>query len=292
MATDAQRLQTIAHNIEILYQQMRRAAAAIAGLLQLGRATCKEVRAYNLWALACYNTQRGMLATLRANGEPNIPELPPYPTMFTWKGFSGENAWNIDCDSAENNLSGVLRDAMSDKKPQYLSTEQIAIVTQDQHVFDPEASPSFKQLLERQVDAAKAENNLGAATIFIVIAAITIGVSVAVAAIMKYLETSAVQEANSEQVALQAKAYADYTGAKLDCLKTCTGQGQSTEQCVDTCRGLVKEPEINLPGAEKPWGWLQWTGFTVVAGVGATVAYRIWQRKAAGKPVFEFPELP
>jgi hypothetical protein len=302
MATDADRLKTITDNIERLYQELRRAAGAIAGLLQVGQATCDEVRAYNLWALATYNTQRGMLATLRANGETGVPELPPSPTLFAWKGVSGEAAWQIDCGTqGVNGLAGpprdmhrALRDAMKPAKAvRRLSTNEIEIVTSDQFALDPERAPSFAALLEVQAARAKGVEGLGAFPIvIIVIAAITIGVSVAVAAIMKYLETSSVQESNSKQVALQAAAFANYATARLECLKTCTGQGGRTEACVETCAKLVDKPKILLPGQGKPWGWLQWTGFTVVAGVGGLVAWRIVQRRAQGRPIFELPSPP
>lgn len=293
MAADADRLKIIADNIERLYQAMRRAAGNIAGLLQVGQATCEEVRAYNLWALATYNTQRGMLATLRANGETGVPELPAAPTLFTWKGVSGDAAWQINCGAQGLSGLGSLKAAMKPPQAQArrLSTNEIQIVTQDPHVFDPERAPSFSTLL--QVQSARTQagmNGLGVfPVILIVIAGIAIAVSVAVAAIMKYLETSEVQESNSKQVALQADAFANYTAARLECLKTCTGKGGKTEDCVDTCAKLIQKPQITLPGQGRPWGWLQWTGFTVVAGLGAMLAVKIVQRRMQGRSVFELP---
>lgn len=294
MATDPERLKTITDNIETLYQAMRRAAGNIAGLLQVGLATCEEVRAYNLWALATYNTQAGMLATLRANGEAGIPELPPSPTLFAWQGASGDQAWQIDCDN--QGLSGLaaLRGAMQPKKsPRYLSTNELRIVTQDQFALQPENAPSFSTLLEVQAARARGVEGLGAFPIvLIVIAAIVCAVSVAVIAVMKYLETSAIQESNSKQVALQADAFANYTAARLECLKTCTGQGGKTDACVATCNKIVDKPNFKLPGQLGKWGWLQWTGFTVVVGVGALITLRVVQRKLTGQPVFDLPDYP
>lgn len=292
---DAARLKTITDNIERTYQQMRRSAAAISGLLQIGQATCEEVRAYNLWALAIYNTQRGMLATLRANGEQGVPELPPAPTLFAWKGVTGEAAWQIDCGTKGVAGLGALRAAMQpSSRARRLSTNEVQIVTQDQHAFDPERAPSFATLL--QVQAQRAQQGVAglgvAPLVLIAIAGIALAVSVAIAAIMKYLETSAVQESNSKQVALQAEAFANYTNARLECLKTCTSKGGDTEGCVATCNKLVDKPAITLPGQGKPWGWLQWTGFTVVAGFGALVAGKIVQRKLTGRPIFELPAAP
>lgn len=300
MADQAQRLKTITDNIEATYQALRRSAGAIAGLLQAGRATCDEVRAYNLWALAIYNTQRGMLATLRANGEKGVPELPPAPTLFTWKGVAGADAWKVSCAGQPSSLSGALGRAMRgpDESTQFLSTNEIEISTQDPYLMNPESAPSFKTLYQVQEARAKQEQaalegSLGAAWVIVVaIAGIAIAVSVAIAAIMQYLETSEVQEANTKQVKLQAEAFANYTAARLSCYASCTQSGKTTEQCVEICKGLVDKPNIKLPGQDKSWGMLQWIGFTVVAGVGALAAVRVYQRRKAGKPIFELPEPP
>lgn len=295
MASEPERLKSITDNIEQLYQAMRRAAGNIAGLLQMGKATCDEVRAYNLWALSTYNTQRGMLTAARAAGETGVPEFPPSPTLFTWRGVSGEQAWQIDCGDGGLSGLGALRAAMNPgKAPKYLSTSELQIVTQDQFVYEPEKAPSFSALLEVQAARARGvESNLGAfPVVLVVIAAIVVAVSVAVTAIMKFLETSSIQESNSKQVALQADAFANYTAARLECLKTCTGQGGKTEDCVATCNKIVEKPDFKLPGQFGKWGWLQWTGFTVVVGAGALIAVRLVQRKMAGRPLFELPEFP
>lgn len=296
MADQAQRLKTISDNLEASYQSMRRAAGSIAGLLQVGRATCDEVRAYNLWAQALYNTQRGMLETLRANGETNVPALPPTPTMFAWKGVTGADAWKVDCAGQASSLSGLMGLALRGPSAQtaFLSTNEMSIQTSDPSFFTPESSPSFQTLLAVQHARATGQvNGLGALpVILIAIAGIAIAVSVAIAAIMKYLETNEIQEANTKQVALQADAFANYTAARLSCYSDCTRSGKSTEQCVQICKDLVDKPNIKLPGQLGTWGWLQWTGFTVVVGVGALIAYKVYQRKQQGRPIFELPSLP
>jgi len=296
MADQATRLNTIANNLEASYQSMQRAAGNIAGLLQVGRATCDEVRAYNLWALALYNTQRGMLETLRANGESNVPALPPSPTLFTWRGVTGADAWKVDCGGQESSLSGLMSRALRGPSAQtaFLSTNELQISTQDATLYNPESSPSFQTLLAVQHARASGQANGLAAlpVILITIAGIAIAVSIAIAAIMRYLETSEIQEANTKQVALQADAFANYTAARLACYSDCTRSGKSTEQCVEICKDLVDKPNIKLPGQLGTWGWLQWTGFTVVVGVGALIAYKVYQRKRAGRPIFELPSLP
>jgi hypothetical protein len=292
MADDATRLKIIADNIERLYQSMRRAAAHIAGLLQVGQATCDEVRAYNLWALATYNTQRGMLATLRANGEQNVPELPAAPTLFAWKGVSGDRAFQIDCDAQGLSGLGALRAAMAPGPKRKLSTNEIEIVTQDPHAFDPERSPTFAALVAVQQERAKSAGLGALPLVLIAIAGIVLGVSVALVAIMRFLEVSKIRETDSKIVADQAAAFANYTAAKLECFKTCTGQGEKTDACVAKCNKLVQKPDIRLPGQGKPWGWLQWTGFVTVTGFGSLIAYKIVQRKMQGRPIFQLPAPP
>lgn len=296
MADQAKQLKAIADNLESTWQSLRKAASHIAGLLQLGRATCDEVRAYNLWAVAIYNTQRGMLTTLRANGQTDVPQLPPAPTLFTWKGVSGSDAWKIDCSGEASSLAGAMTKALRgpDDSTQYLSTHEVNVVTQDQFLMQPDQAPSFAQLVALQQQRAQegvAGTGLGVTwAVVILIAGITVGVGVALAAIMHYLETTEVKEQETKQIAHQADAFANYTSARLSCYSSCTASGKSTEECVQTCAKLVDKPKFTLPGQGKPWGMLQWIGFTVVAGAGTLVAFKIWQRKREGRPVFQLPE--
>lgn len=293
MADDATRLKLIADNLEATYQSMRRAASSIAGLLQIGKATCDEVRAYNLWALSIYNTQRGMLATLRAGGEQGVPELPTAPTLFAWKGQAGADAWKVSCSAQPSSLSGIMKRALSgpDANSVFLSTNDIEIVTQDQFAYNPEEAPSFKTLAAVQAGREPQQMaGLGLVGILIAIAGIAIAVSVAIAAIMHYLEVSEVQEANTEQVRLQSQAFATYTAARLECYRSCTASGVSGEECIARCSKLVTAPKITLPGQDTKWGVLQWIGFTVVAGAGATLAWHAYQRNKRGESLFKLPD--
>lgn len=287
---DADRLKTITNNIEGTWRALRRAAANIAGLLQAGRATCDEVRAYNLWAVATYNTQRGLLATLRANGETGIPELPPAPTLFAWKGVQGADAWKINCTAATSSLKGAMQAALRGPAAdtQYLSTHEVAIVTQDQFLTQPDDAPSFATLA-----AQTQRGQLGVAwAIVIIIAAIAVTVTVSLVAIMKYLEASDLQESNTKQTQAQADAFAAYTAARLSCFASCTAEGKSAADCAPICAKLVDKPTFFKPGADPTkWGTFQWIGFTVVAGVGTMIAFNLWQRKREGRQLIELPSL-
>jgi hypothetical protein len=299
MATsEEQRLKNIADALQQTYESLRKSAAQISGLLQLGRATCAEVKTYNVFALMIWNAQRGMLSTLKAAGQ-NVPSEPPMPTLFTWKGIQGSEAWKINCDGQNQPLSGLMGTALRgpDENTQYLSTNDIDISTTDQWVYNPESAPSFKMLMELQAHRENEKQQqiagLGiGAGVLIVIAVISIVVvGAVVSAILKYLETNAIQEANVKQVKLQADAFANYTASRLACYQTCVQQGGTNEVCLDRCAKLIDKPNIKTSWeANGTWGLLQWTGFTVLAGFGAIVAWKLWQRHRDGKPLLSLPE--
>jgi hypothetical protein len=291
---DADRIKVITDQLEATYQNLRSAAANISGLLSVNRATCDEVKAYNLWALATYNAQRGILATLRAQGEANVPELPQYPTLFAWQGQEGEDAINIDCSGQESSLSGALSAAMRapTDKTVFLGLDKVKVVTTDQFAYNPESSPSFSALLQTQ----NARMGLGSPiVVLIVVAAIVVGVSIAISALMKYLDENALQEETTRRTQIQSDAFKVYTAARLQCYQTCTASGKSIDECVQTCQGLVDKPDIKIPCigpqcADQKWGILQWVGFTVVVGLGGIVAFRLWERKRMYGSIL--PRLP
>jgi hypothetical protein len=292
---DAALAKSITDNIEAMYQALRSAASNIAGLLSVGVATCDEVRAYNLWALACYNTQRGMLASARAAGQNDLPELPQTPTLFTWRGVDGAAALNIDCAGEEQSLSGVMGRALKGPTPKsvYLSTKDIAINTTDAFALQPQNSPTFATLANVQLARSQQVQGLGTpVTLILIIAGVAFAaISVAIVAIMSYLKSSDIQKSQTDQVKLQAEAFANYTSARLTCLSQCTAQGGANDACVDQCKKIVDKPNIKLPDNpfSSEWGILQWTGFTVLAGGVAWVAYRAYERRKAGRPIFELP---
>lgn len=273
-AEQAARLKVISDALEATYQSLRQSAASISGLLQVGQATCEEVTAYNLWAQAIYNTQRGMVASLRAGGETDVTEPQP-PTLFT----------GASCPNPAQDLSGALGRAMRGPTAttRYLSSKDVQIQTSDQYVYDPAASPTYKTLVAVQQQRAQTQGLGFAPLLLIVIAGIAVAVTVAIVAIMHYLEVNEVQEANTAKTQMQAAAYQNYLAARLQCLATC-----KTDDCISSCNKIAK-PAFDLPGAGK-WGTLQWIGFTVVAVGGVFIAVRLYKRHQAGKPMFELPD--
>lgn len=291
MATDAQavRLQNITNDIEAMSKALKRAAVNIASLLQAGRATCDEVKAYNLWALATYDTQRGMLVQLRATGQAGVPALPATPMTFVWNNVQPAQAHTISCAGQPSSLKGAMTAALRgpDENTTYLGTDQVQIVMPGTAPLETYGAPTLAEL-----QAQAAQGQLGAIGIPIIIAAILFTVAAAaVVAIMKYLETSEIQEANTKQTALQAEAFANYTAARLSCFSQCTSTGKTTEECTSICAKLIDKPEIKLPGEFGKWGALQWIGMTVVIGVGALVVRKVYLRRKAGLPIFRLPDV-
>ncbi len=286
MTDEATRVKTIAAALEGTYQSLRVAAGNIAGLLNVGRATCDEVRAYNLWALATYNAQRGMLATLREAGNPNVPTLPTYPQLFGWRGASGASAVNIDCAGQTSSLNGpkrAMRRALRGPtaSSSYLSSDQIDIVDTSSWAADADQGPSWAAMQASQA-------GLGALPIivWIVIAAGTVGVTyVALNALSDYLKENAIQEETTERTRVQARAFETYTAARLSCYANCTSGGKSAAECVDTCARLVEKPNIIIDSARgfQAWGLFQWVGAIVVIGTGAIVAHKVYKKRQAGE---------
>lgn len=298
--SDADDVKTITDALEATYQNLRVAAANISGLLGLGTATCDEVKAYNLWALATYNAQRGMLQTLTANGEQNIPDAPAYPTLFAWNDQQGEDAVYIDCTGQASSLSGAMKRALKgpDATSVLVGLDKIRIVTQDQYVYNPEKSPSFAQILESQKQAGL---GIGALLVFIIVAGVSLTVAYAVSALLDYLKASKLDQEVTKQTQAQAAAFANYTGARLQCYQACVNQGTSAQDCVATCTKIVDKPDIKIPclgpNCDTSWGALQWIGFTVVVGSIGMIAYKIYEHKKTGAPLFSkldfnLPELP
>ena len=297
--TDPQLIKAITSNLESTYNNLRRSASSISGLLAVGRATCDELKVYNLWALATYNAQRGMLATLRNAGE-NVPTLPTYPTLFAWRGQAGTNAINFDCSGQESSLSGLaenragrrvraraMKRALSgpDAQTVYVSSDQVEAVTVDQADYDTASGPSFADLAN--------QGQLGIAPIVIlIIAGLSVAVYFAIDAIAAYLTESDIQRETTERTAIQSQAFATYTQARLSCYADCTGRGGTTEACVDTCARLVDKPDIKIDSARgiASWGFFQWIGFTVVAAAGGVAAWKLWEKKKRDGRIL--PELP
>lgn len=287
MATDVvNQVDAIAKALDATDKLMQSAARSISGLLNAGRATCDEVKAYNLWALGTYNAQRGMLATMRAAGQPNVPTLPPAVQVFGWRGHSGNDAINVDCESegkplSDANARKVMRRALRGPtaKTKFLSADQIQIMSTDQWDANPALSPSLSTLQTQTGDLGLAP------VIWIVIGLTTIGVVyAALTALSKYFIANSIQVEATERTRLKAQAFATYAAARLGCYTPCLSSGRTADECTDTCSRLITKPDLSVDfGYDPAWGMFQWIGAIVVIGTGAIVAHKIYKKKQAGE---------
>jgi hypothetical protein len=286
---DADRVAQITNDLEASYQSLQQSAQNISGLLSLGVATCDEVKAYNLWALATYNAQQGMLSELKAAGQDGVPDAPPYPTLFAWNDVTGEDALNIDCTGQATSLSGAMARALTgpDANTVYLGLDRIKIITTNQYDYNPSASPGFNQLLAQQQQAGLGIEPI---TLTILIAGIAIGLYYAVISpLMAYLTKSKLEEELTGEVKQQAQAFASYTSARVQCYNACITSGKSSADCTATCQKLVDKPNIKVPclpgqpDCDQKWGLLQWTGFTVITGIALMVGWKLYERHREGK---------
>lgn len=279
---DAAQVKKVTDNIEAAYQALRRAASALGALVTAGRATCDEVKAYNLWALATYNAQRGMLTTLRAAGEQNVPALPTSPTLFVWKGVAGADAWKIDCSTPVNGLSDAMSRALAGPQPNsiFLNANNIEIYTSDPEIFNPRAAPSIAAL------TPQSNGQLGFVWV-IVIAAIAITVYVGIPALTAYLTENSIQEETTERMKTSATAYANYLTSRAACLADCLNRGGTQAACTTSCEKLIPRPDLTVDSARGPLGLGFWgtVGLAVVAVGGGAVAFKLYQRRRGGAAV-------
>jgi hypothetical protein len=289
-------IKRISDSIEACYQKLRAVAKNMSGLLQYGRATCDEVKAYNLYALSVYNTQRGMLAALRAAGQTDVPALPTFPTLFTWKGVSGADAWKLDCKASGMSglglyerppiigshgslaLSGVLRAAIeSTSRPdaQYLNTSQISIVTQDQDLFTPGSQiPSLAEL--------SAEGGLGNPVILVIAGLVVLALAAGFYALALYMKENTIQEETTKRSEIQLTAFQDYTNKRLACINSCASvQSNSYQGCVDACTKAIPVPNIKTEtGREQPSsiGFFGMVGLAASAGVAGIILWAMFKK--------------
>jgi hypothetical protein len=287
MATDPARIKKITDALEASYKALKGASTNISGLLSMGRATCDEVAAYNLGALAIYDAQRGMLATLRAAGSPNVPELPQYPTLFPWRGVEGADALNINCSGQAQSLAGVMKRALRgpNDKTIYLGLDQVEIAATGQGALDPGASPSW----EAYATAMEAQKQAGlglAPVVVLIIAGFALGVAyVALEHLSAYMTEKKIQEEMTEDTRIQAEAFRVYTAARLACYEKNLAAGNTPEQATELCVKLVTKPDIKIGArrAVSEWGMLEWIGAVVVIGGIAVVGFKIYEKKKRGE---------
>jgi len=290
-AQRAARIKSLTDAIEAAYKSTRVAQTKISGLLQFGKATCDEVRTYNLFALGIYDMQKSMLATLRAIGQTGLPNLPTQPTLFAWKGMSGFDALNFPCGAKASTLSGLLGQVLQGPGPdaQFISSSDVEISTQGINLYNPDAAPklqAFVQSLEAEQamrQAQQGQAGLGAFFIPILIAAVVISVSaVGINALAKYFTTAKVEEEDTKRYQQYAATYTAFLASRLKCIEDCVAKGNSQAGCTASCERSLpvpKNPAEVIKDRRPQWSTLELVGLGTAVLVGGVVVYKLWQRK-------------
>lgn len=270
-------LQRITGNVENGYQAMVRSKTALSVLIAAGKATCQEVRAYNLYTTAIYNFQKATLATMRGAGQSDVPEKPPAPVYVMWKGVTGDKALNIDCAQAQ--MAGAIQAPTSDF---YVNASMVEFrVGSDTADAVPIATISQLVAAAKQNTAAEAQAQpgLGAVPLVtIVIVGIIVALAAAVAVALTYLYSDLkAREEETKQIAIQATQYEKTLAARATCFDSCISHSNSPDDCTKACAKTLPEFDPSYR-PQTSWGLFATIGVVAVAAIGGVIAYRYWKR--------------
>lgn len=244
-----------------------RTAKALSVLVSVGRATCADVKKYNLLATATFNFQMGALQQLRAAGMQDIPQSPPPPLLFTWKGIPGTQADKVDC-SKDSQLSG-LGDF-------YVSPSDIQMTYP---VIDPKmmSSVAVSEEIQKLIDQEKSEEQLGAAPLVIIIAGVLISLTVvAVTVLVNWLSNVEERKRIIQTLEVQAKQHADTLQTRAACFQACMDKGQDASDCTQACAKTLPSFDPKFPpSVSKGLGILGTIGaISLVGGIGLYIYKR------------------
>lgn len=238
MAVNLTSVQEIFTSCEKARLENERTAKALSVLVSTGRTTCAEVKKYNLLATATFNFQMGALQQLRAAGMQDIPQSPPPPLLFTWKGIPGTQADKVNC-SKDNQLSG-LGDF-------YVSPSDIQMTYP---VIDPKAMSSIEvsKEIQKLIDQEKAQEQLGVAPLVIIIAGVLISLTVvAVTVLTNWLSNVEERKRIIQTLEVQAKRHADTLQTRAACFQACMDKGQDASDCTQACAKTLPSFDPKFP---------------------------------------------
>lgn len=265
-AQQAQQLQAIAAQVEVSWREISKSRTALSYLIQAGRATCTDIKTYNLIAKASHYYQRSMADTIRAAGG-QAPEVHP-PVYIAYRGKSGDDAVNWDCSSGA--LAGCVPDGGGD----YFVNASVAEWRSGMLPSDVQA---IQQTIGR-VSFADKPGDLGnpvAAIIAIVIVGIVVSVVGYIALkIVEVLGDLPQKVEYTKQMAITSERHRATMEARAKCLADCQAQGKDAIACSKACAKVF--PDYKAPGSSGGFGILGWVlGVTLVGGL-AYLGWRAW----------------
>lgn len=270
----AAQVQQICDLIESSRLRLKNIAKNLEVLVKAGRATCEELRAYNLWALAVYQTNKGQLQVARNAGATNLPILPPSPALFVYRGIGGQNAASFPCDNNPKTLSGALADALTaPEKGFFINPNAVEIIPAGAEIGPLPEGPSLRQI-EQQLGVPLPWGAI------IIVGLIVAGA--ATVAVFSYLETQSISERTAKVSDDNLKTFETAADLRAKCLQMCIDAGGSPESCIGKCSNVIPVPRAPGEAASSSGlGFWMWMGIGVAGIIGARYAYRRWQDKRA-----------
>lgn len=264
----AANVQGMMANVEAAYRQLNRAKTALSALMNAGRATCNDVKTYNLQAKAVYAYQASVASIIRANGAA-APPIPP-PVYVAYKGVPGEQAINIDCSTQINgaapSVNGVFVDPAKVEWREGATPSDTAVIQQ----------------LTTAAQAAVVQGNqtLGAAPLLAAIPIIIVGIVVVVAGyivlkIVEALKDVPAKRETTRQIAIQAEQHSANLEKREKCYADCASRGGDPVACAKACDRLIPDFKPTLPGGG--WGVIGTIIGIGIVGIVAYAGYQAWQ---------------
>lgn len=261
-------IQGMMANVETAYRQVNRAKTALSALMNAGRATCNDVKTYNLQVKAVYAYQASVASIIRANGGA-VPPIPP-PVYVAYKGIAGDQAINIDCSSAQmRGPDGV----------------PAVFVRPDQVEWREGATSSDTAVIQQLTAAAQAavvqgNQTLGAAPLLAAIPIIIVGIVVVVAGyivlkIVEALKDVPAKRETTRQIAIQAEQHSANLEKREKCYADCASRGGDPIACAKSCDRLIPSFSPTLPGGG--WGVIGTIIGIGIIGLVGYAGYQAWQ---------------
>lgn len=267
----AQGIQQIAAQVEAAHREIVKSRTALSILINAGRATCTDVKTYNLLAKSTYFYQKAMADTVRgAGGQP--PDVQP-PLYVGWKGVSGDQFANIDCSTAQLAGNG-FPDGLGDY---YLNPNKVE--------WRSGEAPSDRQMLTQAFagvtlgpdpNAGNLGNPLLAAAIPIILWGVVIAITgYVVLKIVEVLKDVPGKVEHTRQTAIAAERHRATLEARAKCLTDCAAQGKDPTACAKACAKVL--PDFSPP---KPYGGgmgiFGWVLGAALVGLAAWVGWRLF----------------
>jgi len=260
-------IQGMMANVEVAHRQVTKAKTALSVLMNAGRATCNDVKTYNLQVKAVYAYQASVASIIKANGGAAPPIPPPY--YVAYKGVPGDQAINIDCSSAQ--MKGP------DGTP-------AVFVKPDQVEWREGATPSDTAVIQQLTTAANAAvvqgnqtlgNPLLAAIPIVIVGIVVVVAGYIVLKIVEALKDIPAKRETTRQIAIQAEQHTANLEKREKCYGDCASRGGDAVQCAKACDRLIPGFEPKLP--EGGWGAIGTVLGIAIVGVVAYAGYQAWQ---------------